>query len=355
MADNNQYIKTLENAYKTQYEQIQKIYIDGIKEIAKKYNKSDLSFKDLMIFYVSQNDKNNNQFYKNIYVGTDLNKLNTVRQLFKELEDLEKQLKENNVSISTDIQQNISKKEIESMINDIAQNILDKQLDEYMNTEVTKILSKYNYNLNTQDCINEIKKYIWSFNTAKEKNETELINIQKEINKSITNAIDKATNAAMYKLEQDVKNKLPNFNGYIDTSQKYLNSLKKIDIKKDILTNVQSNLKDGLNSIDSSINKVLGNLGLKVDISGTFSDDIGILSKEITSSFDKYLNPIIKEQNKVIDIAEIHIKEAEELVKEYEAQVQGLINRWEQTAQDYIKQQEQKLVNTIINSINIKF
>lgn len=355
MADNDQYIKTLENAYKTQYEQIQKIYIDGIKEIAKKYNKSDLSFKDLMIFYVSQNDKNNDQFYKNIYVGTDLNKLNTVRQLFKELEDLEKQLKENNVSISTDIQQNISKKEIESMINDIAQNILDKQLDEYMNTEVTKILSKYNYNLNTQDCINEIKKYIWSFNTAKEKNETELINIQKEINKSITNAIDKATNVAMYKLEQDVKNKLPNFNGYIDTSQKYLNSLKKIDIKKDILTNVQSNLKDGLNSIDSSINKVLGNFGLKVDISGTFSDDIGILSKEITSSFDKYLDPIIKEQNKVIDIAEIHIKEAEELVKEYEAQVQGLINRWEQTAQDYIKQQEQKLVNTIINSINIKF
>jgi hypothetical protein len=355
MADNDQYIKTLENAYKTQYEQIQKIYIDGIKEIAKKYNKSDLSFKDLMIFYVSQNDKNNDQFYKNIYVGTDLNKLNTVRQLFKELEDLEKQLKENNVSISTDIQQNISKKEIESMINDIAQNILDKQLDEYMNTEVTKILSKYNYNLNTQDCINEIKKYIWSFNTAKEKNETELINIQKEINKSITNAIDKATNAAMYKLEQDEKNKLPNFNGYIDTSQKYLNSLKKIDIKKDILTNVQSNLKDGLNSIDSSINKVLGNFDLKVDISGTFSDDIGILSKEITSSFDKYLDPIIKEQNKVIDIAEIHIKEAEELVKEYEAQVQGLINRWEQTAQDYIKQQEQKLVNTIINSINIKF
>lgn len=110
-----------------------------------------------------------------------------------------------------------------------------------------------------------------------------------------------------------------------------------------------------MNSIDSSINKVLGNLGLKVDISGTFSDDIGILSKEITSSFDKYLDPIIKEQNKVIDIAEIHIKEAEELVKEYEAQVQGLINRWEQTAQDYIKQQEQKLVNTIINSINIKF
>ena len=355
MADNDQYIKTLENVYKTQYEQIQKIYIDGIKEIAKKYNKGDLSFKDLMIFYVSQNDKNNDQFYKNIYVGTDLNKLNTVKQLFKELEDLEKQLKENNISIPTDIQQSISKKEIESMINDIAQNILDKQLDEYMNTEITKILSKYNYNLNTQDCIDEIKKYIWSFNTAKEKNETELINIQKEINKSITNAIDKATNAAMYKLEQDVKNKLPNFNGYIDTSQKYLNSLKKIDIKKDILTNVQSNLKDGLNSIDSSINKVLGNLGLKVDISGTFSDDIGILSKEITSSFDKYLDPIIKEQNKVIDIAEIHIKEAEELVKEYEAQVQSLINRWEQTAQDYIKQQEQKLVNTIISSINIKF
>lgn len=355
MSDNDQYKKTLEYTYKIQYSQLQKLYLEGIQELTKKYNKENLSKNQLMVFYETKQNELKNEFYNNIYVGSDSNKLNLVKQLVDGIKKTEQDLKENNINIPLDIKQNIDQKDIDDMIDDISKDILDQKLSEDMNKEVNKILAKYNYDLNNKECIDEVKKYIWSFNSAKEKNKPELTKLQKEIAKSVTKAIDKATNAILYKLKQDAKNQLPDFDGYIDTSKDYVNALKKVDIKKDILTNVQSNLKNGLNSIDSSINDVLGNFGLKVDLSGTFSDEIGVISKDITSVFDKYLDPVIKEQNKIIEIAEDHIKEAEELIAEYEAQVQNLINKWEQTAKDYIKQQEQKLVDTIISNINIKF
>lgn len=354
IVNNPEYINTLKETYSDLYKQLQDLYKEGVKELIDLYGQEGLSANQIIKFYNQKQIENSSQFYKNIYIGIDNNKLATINSLIEQAKNIEEQLSTVNAEqVANDIKTELKRQEINDLIEATSDAILNEKLDEILNSKVQNILSKHNYS--TEDCLTEIKNYIWSFNNATQINEKEIDKLKKEIESSLYKSLNNLSQKALYSAKNGTQNIVPNFDSEIDEAKDYLNEIKKLDIQQNILNEIKNNVKNGLDNIDDSVNSVLNKLGLKIDLSGTFSDEVTTFSKHLTDTISEFLNPVIETQNNIIQTVANELKQYETLINQYEKQVQDLIKKYEDTAQQYIKEQETKLVNNIISSINIKF
>lgn len=355
VVSNPEYINTLKETYSSLYKQLQNMYKEGIEQLINSYGQEELSTNQIIDFYNKKQIENSSQFYKNIYIGLDTNKIPVIESLMEQAKSIEEQLSQANAEqIANDIKTELKRQEINSLIKTTSEEILNEKLDEMLNEDVKNILLKHNFKLDT-NCLSEVKNYIWSFNNAEQVNKEEINKLKGELEKSLYKALDNVSQRILYDTKNGIQDIIPNFDDNIDEAKDYLDEIKKLDIQQNLMNEIRKNIKNGLDSIDDSINNVLDYLGLEIDLSGTFSNEVGTFSKHLTDTISDFLQPAIESQNKIITSISTEIEKYEQLINQYEQQVQDLINQWEDTAQQYIKEQETKLVNSIIGSINIKF
>lgn len=358
--NNPEYIETLQKTYQNAYNQIKEIYRNGVKELLDEFHKGNLIGQQALQFYTEKQQEMSTQFYKNIYIGLDNNKLNQVKSLISQAEKIQEQLKAINVTqIGKDIQEELKKQEINILIEETAKDMLNYKLDEMLNTNIHNILSKFNFNISQENCFNEVKNYIWAFGNAKELCKEDLDKIKADIVESLTKSLNDWSLRILQDTKQEVQDIIPHFDDIIDDYKEQLDELEKLDIQKNILDKMQVSLQDKiqnkLESLDDKINSVLGHIGLEVDLSGALSNNVQLFSKHINDSVGKFIEPILNNQKKNYENISKEIEKYEKLTQQYEQQVSELLNKWENTAQEFLKQQEEKLVNSIISSINIKF
>ena len=358
--NNPEYIETLQKTYENTYNQLKAIYRDGVKELLDEFHQGNLVGQQALQFYASKQNEMSTQFYKNIYIGLDENKLNQVKSLIEQAENIQEQLKSINIQqINKDIQADLKKQEVNILIEETAKDMLNYQLNEMLDDNIHNILSKFNFNISQEDCFNEIRNYIWAFGNAKESCKEDLDKIKTDTVESLTKSLNEWSLRLLQDTKQEVQDIIPHFDNIIDDYKEQLDELEKLDIQKNILDklqiNLQDNIQDKIESLDNKINDVLGSIGLKVDLSSALSGDIQSFSKHINTSVGKFIEPILKNQQKTYENISKEIEKYEKLTQQYEQQVSALLNKWENTAQEFLKQQEEKLVNSIISSINIKF
>ena len=143
-------------------------------------------------------------------------------------------------------------------------------------------------------------------------------------------------------------------------------SINKLDKKRQALDvgQVSSFLTTGIDKILSNTNPVekaagelekLDNMGEKYDVNLGLQKEmfgvVGKISSSIGSSLGKSLQPKITKEVKIVSSVTARIKVYQDKLKKQQAKVQARLDEWKKQAQEKIKAQEQKLINSALGSL----
>ena len=166
--------------------------------------------------------------------------------------------------------------------------------------------------------------------------------------KPLNNMIDKQFKE-LDGIQNQVNDKLNDFNNKVDKLANKLTELEKLDIAKEINGEITNKLNIGGRLND--INKQLGMFGLEQSSLDVISKN---LNGQIAGAINNDLAPAIQKNiEKLGDISK-RVEEAKKYVQKYEDYIKNEIKAFENKAKEYIKNFESKLLSTVLSSVHLK-
>ena len=352
---NTDLVGTLKNTYNSLCYNVQSLYDSRLKQAFADNNIdiTNLSQEEIKQKYQELLTTYPEQFESNIYISTESNIKQYIQNINSEKEAIKEQLDQlSKEPIQISIQ--AKKEELETAINKVSQIIIDKELNNILDKHVKDIMQKYNNNLKLNECIEAVQNGIRAFKYATYQNENSIEDNKEKVKQELIKILNDATDKNLTQLtNQGVQLIRPIFTdtqNQLHNVESYLSDIDKLEIKADMIYDLEKKFTGNLSSIDNTLKKY----GIESDISGQVNTQLRTISKDIANDINEYLKPATEYQTKIISSVSTTIKRYETIIEEYQQSVQKLITRWENTAKDYIKQQEEKIISKIASSIKIK-
>ena len=166
--------------------------------------------------------------------------------------------------------------------------------------------------------------------------------------KPLNNMIDKEFKQ-LDGLQDKINNKIGDFNSQMDKAAKKLSELEKLDIAKEINSEVTDKLNIGGQLND--INKKLGMFGLDQTSLDAVSKN---LNGQIAGAINNELAPAIQKNIEKLGDINKRVEEVKKYVQKYEDYVKNEIKAFEDKAKEYIKNIESQLLSTVLSSVHLK-
>ena len=166
--------------------------------------------------------------------------------------------------------------------------------------------------------------------------------------KPLNNMIDKEFKQ-LDGLQDKLNSKIGDFNSQMDKAAKKLSELEKLDIAKEINSEVTDKLN--ISGRLNDINKKLGMFGLDQTSLDAVSKN---LNGQITGAINNELAPAIQKNIEKLGDINKRVEEVKKYVQKYEDYVKNEIKAFEDKAKEYIKNIESQLLSTVLSSVHLK-
>ena len=166
--------------------------------------------------------------------------------------------------------------------------------------------------------------------------------------KPLNNMIDKEFKQ-LDGLQDKLNSKMGDFNKSMDKAFNKLSELEKLDIAKEINSEVTDKLNIGGRLND--INKKLGMFGLDQTSLDAVSKN---LNGQIAGAINNELAPAIQKNIEKLGDINKKVEEVKKYVQKYEDYVKNEIKAFEDKAKEYIKNIESQLLSTVLASVHLK-
>ena len=166
--------------------------------------------------------------------------------------------------------------------------------------------------------------------------------------KPLNNMIDKEFKQ-LDGLQDKLNSKIGDLNSQMDKAAKKLSELEKLDIAKEINSEVTDKLN--ISGRLNDINKKLGMFGLDQTSLDAVSKN---LNGQITGAINNELAPAIQKNIEKLGDINKRVEEVKKYVQKYEDYVKNEIKAFEDKAKEYIKNIESQLLSTVLSSVHLK-
>lgn len=150
-------------------------------------------------------------------------------------------------------------------------------------------------------------------------------------------------------VQNTIDSKISDFNGKMDKVTNKLSELEKLDIAKEINSEVSDKLN--INGRLNDINKKLGMFGLDQTSLDIISKN---LNGQITGVINNELAPAIQKNIEKLGDINKRVEEVKKYIQKYEDYIKNEIKAFENKAKEYIKNFESKLLSTVLSSVHLK-
>lgn len=252
---------------------------------------------------------------------------------------------------------------------DLGKKILERELNKLLDKDILKIQTKYG-NLISDEAIAEVKGVIRSHKSINFISNETVQKINEQINKGISDIIDKEVNAlakqgikSIDKVANNANTKISNVTKKIDESISKVEkiteyaSMSKLEMAHEIADRLEKSLSV-TNKVDKAIadiNNKFAKYGIKVNVSSSIKPAIQRISKLTSESIASKVYPVIqKNMESVKKVSETIIKVKKEIAKA-KAMVKEIIDKAKKVAEDFIKKQTEILRQEISKYVKLDF
>lgn len=282
---------------------------------------------------------------------------NAIKTVEQQAKDAVSQVNAKVEKVTEQIKVAKEEKDLKKQIQQMADKLVDKELDNLMKARIKTIAQTYG-STTSAEYKQAVQDTIRGFKYAEFQQESEIKSIRSKVVVTLTKQLGNMADQEILLTGKDTIQQITPILGdakdTIKDSKNFLNQLAKIDLKKNLLKEIDKNIDSSIEDLDKAINSVTGAVGIKVNLSKTLKTEIKGLKTDIADKLKTELEPIAKEQTKIIQEANEVVKRYEKIVKEYEESVQNLIKSYEQKAQKWIEEQETKIINTALDYLKLK-
>lgn len=327
---------------------IQEIKNSLSKEIEKR-KQAFLKEKGLSIDFDKYKLQHPEEFVNDIFVGLDQSLKKKYTAYVKDLLTKEGALEEKLKSLESKIQNILS--DPEGTIKKAAEKLVNLKLDKLLDERIKKLLSASGLEAGTKGAIEAIKKAIRSFEYSISGTEIEK-KINELKNKALNSLSEKAQKLTQEKLDEltgKVQGKINTALSKIDLTGKLDQAVSDLTSKLDIEKLIAKNIGDAVDNALSGMNGKLKELGLDGIL------DTGVLKDSAIKEIGKLAEPLTSAKEQLLGEVSKQIEEYKKIVEKYENMVQDTIKDLENKAVNFLKEQEQKLIQNLLSKVNISF